>query len=153
MELYIRIQIRTIQLPIFTEKFSPLTGFEPGTSPVPSRYATNWAILAWINLVLSIKCRKNCLIQPEALLFRRGKKSPRSSRATGPGTQNVENPKLTNFCKIFRTLAVRSTNQHLVSAGKSWSKLPSHNVIFLHWSYRLWSVQIHNAATQKTNDR
>ena len=33
---------------IFTEKFSPLPGFEPGTSPVPSRYATNWAILAWI---------------------------------------------------------------------------------------------------------
>ena len=31
---------------IFTEKFLP--GFEPGTSAVPSRYATNWAILAWI---------------------------------------------------------------------------------------------------------
>ena len=34
---------------IFIEKFSPLPGFEPGTSPVPSRNATNWAILAWIN--------------------------------------------------------------------------------------------------------
>ena len=34
--LYIRIQIRTIQLLIFTEKFSPLQGFEPGTSRVPS---------------------------------------------------------------------------------------------------------------------
>ena len=32
----------------FTEKFSPLPGFEPGTLPVPSRYATNRAILAWI---------------------------------------------------------------------------------------------------------
>ena len=41
LELYIRIQIRTIQLLIFTEKFSPLQGFELGTSPVPSRYATN----------------------------------------------------------------------------------------------------------------
>ena len=37
----IRIQIQTIQLLIFTEKFSPLPGFEPGTSPVPSQYATN----------------------------------------------------------------------------------------------------------------
>ena len=37
----IPIQIRTIQLLIFTEKLSPLPGFEPGTSPVPSRYATN----------------------------------------------------------------------------------------------------------------
>ena len=34
LELYIRIQIRTIQLLIFTEKFSPLLGFEPGTSPL-----------------------------------------------------------------------------------------------------------------------
>ena len=32
----------------FIEKLSTLPGFEPGTSPVPSRYATNWAILAWI---------------------------------------------------------------------------------------------------------
>ena len=45
---HIHIQIRTIQLLIFTEKFSPLPEFEPGTSPVPSWYATNWAILAWI---------------------------------------------------------------------------------------------------------
>ena len=36
------------KLLIFIEKFSPLPGFDPGTSPVPSRYATNWAILAWI---------------------------------------------------------------------------------------------------------
>ena len=36
------------QLLIFIEKFSPLPGFEPGISPVPSRYATNWAILALI---------------------------------------------------------------------------------------------------------
>ena len=48
LELYIRIQFRTIQLLIFTEKFSPLPEFEPRTSPVPSWYATNWAILAWI---------------------------------------------------------------------------------------------------------
>ena len=33
---------------IFIEKFSPLPGSEPGTSPVLSRYATNWAILAWM---------------------------------------------------------------------------------------------------------
>ena len=45
---YICIQIRTIQLLIFTEKFSPLPGFEPETSPVWSWYATNWAILAWM---------------------------------------------------------------------------------------------------------
>ena len=31
------IQIGTIQLLIFTEKISPLPGFEPGTSPVPSQ--------------------------------------------------------------------------------------------------------------------
>ena len=48
----IRIQIRTIQLLIFTEKFSPLPGFEPGTSLVPSQYATNWAILAWIQIIM-----------------------------------------------------------------------------------------------------
>ena len=44
--LHIRIQIRTIQLLIFTERFSPLPGFEPGTSPVPSRFAPYRAILA-----------------------------------------------------------------------------------------------------------
>ena len=47
-EFYIHIQIRIIQLLIFTEKSSPLPGFEPGTSPVPSQYAINWAILAWM---------------------------------------------------------------------------------------------------------
>ena len=46
----IHIQIQTIQLLIFTEKFWPLPGFDPVTSPVPSRYATNWAILAWIKV-------------------------------------------------------------------------------------------------------
>ena len=30
--------------------YLPLQGFELGTSPVPSWYATNWAILAWICL-------------------------------------------------------------------------------------------------------
>ena len=44
----IHIQIGTIKLLFFTEKFSPFSGFEPDTSQVPSRYATNWAILAWI---------------------------------------------------------------------------------------------------------
>ena len=40
---------RTIfKLLIFNEKFSPLPWFEPGNSPVPSRYTTNWAILAWM---------------------------------------------------------------------------------------------------------
>ena len=47
---HICIQIRTIQLLIITEKFSPLPGFEPGTSPILSRYATNLAILAWIQI-------------------------------------------------------------------------------------------------------
>ena len=37
----IQIQIRTFQLLFFTEKFSPLLGFEPGSSPVPRRNATN----------------------------------------------------------------------------------------------------------------
>ena len=32
---------RVVTVLIFTEKFSPLPGFEPGTSLVPSRYATN----------------------------------------------------------------------------------------------------------------
>ena len=48
LELYIRIQIQIIHLLIFTEKFSPLPVFEPGTSPVPRQYAANSAILAWI---------------------------------------------------------------------------------------------------------
>ena len=32
---------QTIQLHVFIEKLSPLPGFEPRTSPVPSGYATN----------------------------------------------------------------------------------------------------------------
>ena len=48
LELYILIQIRINQLLIFTEKLLPLPGFETETSSVPNRYATNWAILAWI---------------------------------------------------------------------------------------------------------
>ena len=40
LELCIRIQIQINLLLIFTEKFSPL--------PVPSRYANDWAILAWM---------------------------------------------------------------------------------------------------------
>ena len=35
------------QLLIFIEKFSPMRGFEPQTSQVPSRCTTNWAIQAW----------------------------------------------------------------------------------------------------------
>ena len=49
LELYIRIQIRTIQLLIFTEKFLPLPGFEPGTSPVPSLYMLPIE-LSWLGL-------------------------------------------------------------------------------------------------------
>ena len=52
MELCICIQIRIIHLLIFTEKFLPLPVFEPVTSLVPSRFATNWAFLAWILLVV-----------------------------------------------------------------------------------------------------
>ena len=48
LELNIRIQIQINQLLIFIEKFSPLPGFEPQTSRVPSWCATNWAIQAWI---------------------------------------------------------------------------------------------------------
>ena len=51
---HICIQIQTIQLLIFTEKLSPLPGFEPGTSPVPSWYATNWAILAGIFIFVRV---------------------------------------------------------------------------------------------------
>ena len=40
---------------IFIEKFSTLPGFEPVTSPVPSHYATNWAILAWISQISWLK--------------------------------------------------------------------------------------------------
>ena len=51
-------KIKFNQLLISIEKLSPLQGFEPRTSLVTSRYATNWAILAWIldttlNLTLS----------------------------------------------------------------------------------------------------
>ena len=52
--LYAVLKSEFNQLPIFIEKFSPLQGFEPGTSLVPSRYATNWAILAWMCTVSSI---------------------------------------------------------------------------------------------------
>ena len=36
---------------ISLKKLTPLPGFEPGTSQVPIRYATNWAILAWVLLL------------------------------------------------------------------------------------------------------
>ena len=42
------------QLLIFIEKFLPLSGFEPGNSPVPSGYATKWAILAWITIKFTL---------------------------------------------------------------------------------------------------
>ena len=65
LELYIHIQIKINQLLIFTEKFLPLPGFEPRTSPVPSRYATNWAILAWMDLVLRIVHSKKNIFEPD----------------------------------------------------------------------------------------
>ena len=43
------LKFKFYKLLIFIEKFSPLPGFGPGTYTVPSRYATNWAILAWIS--------------------------------------------------------------------------------------------------------
>ena len=46
--LYAVFKFEFNQLLNFIEKFSPLSGFVPRASPVPSRYATNWAILAWI---------------------------------------------------------------------------------------------------------
>ena len=48
--LYTVFKFKFNQLLIFIEKFSPLPGFEPGTSRVPSRYANNWTILAWVFL-------------------------------------------------------------------------------------------------------
>ena len=48
-DLWVVPSLFLFNLVIFIEKFSPLPGFEPGTSPVPSRNATNWAILARIN--------------------------------------------------------------------------------------------------------
>ena len=42
-----------LMLIVSLKKFSPLPGFEPGTSLVQSRYATNWAILAWMHYHLS----------------------------------------------------------------------------------------------------
>ena len=44
----VAIQIWIIQLLTSIENFSPLRGFEPRTSPVPSLYASNWAILMLI---------------------------------------------------------------------------------------------------------
>ena len=46
--LYAVFKFKFNQLLIFIEKLLHLPGFEPGTSPVPSWYATHWAILAWI---------------------------------------------------------------------------------------------------------
>ena len=36
--------------------------FEPRTSPVPSQYATNWAILAWISITFLMPQQKNVTI-------------------------------------------------------------------------------------------
>ena len=57
----VAIQIQIIQLLIFTEKFSSLLGFEPGTSPEPSRYATNRAILAWLVFCIIASATKKLL--------------------------------------------------------------------------------------------
>ena len=46
--IYTVFKFKFNQLLIFIEKFLPLPGFEPGMAPVPSRYASNWVILAWI---------------------------------------------------------------------------------------------------------
>ena len=42
LELYIPIQIQINQLLIFVEKLSPLPGFEPRTSQVPSQCASSY---------------------------------------------------------------------------------------------------------------
>ena len=39
---------------ICIEKLSPLPGFEPRTSRVPSRCTTNWAIQAWIGIHVTV---------------------------------------------------------------------------------------------------
>ena len=52
--LYAVFKFEFNHLLIFIEKFSPLPGLEPGTSQVPNRYATNWAILAWIPFNMSV---------------------------------------------------------------------------------------------------
>ena len=59
LELCMCIQIQINQLIVFIEKLSPLSGFEPRTSRVPSRCATNWAIQAWIELTWSNNFVKN----------------------------------------------------------------------------------------------
>ena len=59
-----------VTLIILIEKFSPLPGFERRTSTVPSRYATNWAILAWITsffLFSDEKRRKTIQIKEKCL--------------------------------------------------------------------------------------
>ena len=61
--LVIRVQIWAIQLLISTEKFSPLPGFEPGTSPVLSWYVTNWAILAWITCLICLALFETCTVK------------------------------------------------------------------------------------------
>ena len=61
---YICIQIWTNQLLIFIEKLLRLPGFEPQTSRVPSRFATSWAIQAWIVLYLAcLSLNRNILGQ------------------------------------------------------------------------------------------
>ena len=60
----VAIQIGIIQLLIFIEKFSPLLGFEPSTYPVPSQYATNWAILAWIIKTVKPTVTKGTVVKP-----------------------------------------------------------------------------------------
>ena len=43
------IKFKLIKFPQKSEinKFSPLQGFEPGTTPVASRHANHWAKITW----------------------------------------------------------------------------------------------------------
>ena len=63
--LYICIQIQINQLLIFIEKFSPLPGFEPQTSQVPSRCATNRAIRACFGLFRKTLVKMTRLLKAE----------------------------------------------------------------------------------------
>ena len=70
-----------IQLLIFIEKFLPLLGFKPRTSPlpVPSRYATNWAILAWIIFQLKLPLGLICQLLRIAINWKLNPQSTSSS--------------------------------------------------------------------------
>ena len=61
---YDGIQIEIIKIPFYSEinKFSPLPGFEPGTTPVASYRANHWAMTTWCVFLLFVM--SVCLSHP-----------------------------------------------------------------------------------------